>query len=164
MLGRMRSSYLVGSLAVVAVAASCGGGAPAAEDPSSAAGESEAGEKAAPAAEEEVAWADMDHDQRLEYMGTVVLPTMEKLFKAYDAEGFSDFGCKTCHGEDGEAVNYKLPNGLYALPPADPVAAAKEYDAEVTAFMQDKVNPEMAKLLGTEVGNGFSCMTCHEAE
>ncbi len=164
MFGHIRLSVLGTALASATAVASCGGSTPQAEAPSAADGEaSESGEQkaAAPAsAVEETAWADMDREQRLEFMGTVVMPAMEKMFKEYDAEGFGEFGCKTCHGEDMEAVDYKLPNGLYALPASDPVAAAKDYDAEVTAFMLDKVTPQMAELLGEEV----TCMSCHEAE
>jgi hypothetical protein len=62
-----------------------------------------------------------------------------------------------------EAVDYKLPNGLFSLPAANPVEAAKEYDAAVTSFMVDKITPKMAELL--QLGpTEFGCFSCHDRE
>ncbi len=147
------------SLALV----SCGGSTPAPADATStdtAAAAVGEGDSESPAP---VAWKDMDREQRLEFMGLTVMPAMEKLFKEYDAEAYAEFKCQTCHGEDMEAVDYKLPNGLYSLPEANPVESAKEYDAEVTAFMVDKITPKMAELL-QEGPNEFGCLSCHEKE
>src|SRR5690242_1157317 len=54
-------------------------------------------------------WATMDRDARLTYMGTTVLPTMKEAFKQ---RGFDTFKCANCHGEDYQAVDFKMPNDL----------------------------------------------------
>lgn len=143
----------------------CGGTTPAAQEPGAT---SDAVEQRADAAgalgEGEVAWKDMNREQRLEYMGVTVMPAMKALFQEYDPEGYAEFKCQTCHGEDMEQADFEMPNGLYALPAADPITAAKEYDAEVTAFMLEKLTPKMAELLGMQPGEEMTCMSCHEAE
>lgn len=106
----------------------------------------------------------MNREQRLEFMGTTVQPAMDKLFKEYDPVGFKVFKCQTCHGQDMRAVDYRLPNGLYALPETDTLEASKDYDERMTQFMMEQVTPKMAELLGTEPGKAFGCFSCHEKE
>lgn len=145
-------------LAVVA----CGGSTPAPADATSDS-TSEAVSGAEADTPKELAWKEMNREQRLEFMGVTVMPVMDKLFKAYDAEGFAEFKCQTCHGPDMEAVDYKMPNGLFSLPAANPVESAKEYDAPMTAFMLDELTPKMAELL--QLGpTEFGCFSCHEKE
>jgi hypothetical protein len=149
--------------AVVLLVAGCGG-APAPQDASnveSAATESGQSSSAEP---EQVAWADMDRDQRMEFMGLTVLPGMKKLFQDYDAKGFAEFKCQTCHGKDMKEVDYKMPNGLFALTKPDPIPDATDYDAEMTKFMQETVKPEMANMLGMKTDTEFGCFNCHDTE
>jgi len=157
----LRLGILCGGLVL-----SCGGSKPEAADPSSAEGETstdsaavESSGDAAGGAETKLAWADMDREQRLEFMGVEVMPKMKTMFQEFDAESYAEFKCQTCHGEDMEQVDYKMPNGLFALPKDDPVAAGKDYDEKVTDFML-KVSPAMKELLGTQV----TCNTCHDVE
>jgi cytochrome c553 len=105
----------------------------------------------------------------MEFMGLYVLPKMKALFQEHDAKQFKDFKCQTCHGDDMEAVDFKMPNALYALPAANTLEAAKDYDAKITDFMVATVMPSMAELLGAEplnpqTGQGFSCFNCHQKE
>ena len=109
---------------------------------------------------------DMNWDQRKEYMGIFVFPAMKKAFKAHDEALYKKFTCDTCHGDDAKEVKYAMPtDSIYPLPKDDPLTAAKDYDEEVTKFMEEVVVPEMATLLKEEPGpNGFWCMECHPAE
>lgn len=116
-----------------------------------------------------IPWSQKDRQQRMEYMGLYVLPKMKALFQEHDAKQFKDFKCQTCHGDDMEAVDFKMPNALYALPAENTLEAAKDYDAKITDFMASKVMPSMAELLGAEplnpqTGQGFSCFNCHQKE
>ncbi len=140
---------------VGAIVAACAGSQTPTETPDS---------EAQAAGTEALAWKDMDRDQRMEFMGLTVLPEMKKLFQEADPEGYKDFKCQTCHGENMQEVDYKLPNGLFALEKPDPIPASKEYDEEVTAFMMDKVVPRMAELMQMEPVKEFGCFNCHEAE
>jgi hypothetical protein len=137
----------------------CGGSSKAAEDPS-----------AAGTATGEVTWKDKTHEQRLDWMGLEVFPKMKGVFSEFDAERFSKFRCQTCHGDDMEMVDFKMPSSkLYALPRKDVLKSAREYDAKVTDFMLGTVMPKMADLIdmppydpGTK--SGFGCFGCHPME
>lgn len=116
-----------------------------------------------------VPWAQKKRQQREDWMGLEVLPQMKALFIEEDAEGYADFQCQVCHGDDMEIVGFEMPSAsLFALSPTDPVGAAMEYDEEVTDFMVAKVVPKMAALLSTEPfdpesQSGFGCFGCHPA-
>src|SRR5690606_28321712 len=79
----------------------CGGPAAPAEEQG---GEPTSG--AEQAEERSVAWSEMTHEQKAEYMATVVVPRMRPLFQAFDAEEFAEFGCATCHGENAREVGF----------------------------------------------------------
>jgi hypothetical protein len=160
-----RSKSPLSSYIVAIVVAGCGGGSPAqdASDVESASSEGE-GADAPTESEAEIAWADMNRDQRMEYMGLTVLPGMKALFEQYDPKGFAEFKCQTCHGDDMQAVDYAMPNGLFALSKPDPIPDSMDYDADMTKFMLEKVKPEMAKMLGQESNPEFGCFNCHDAE
>jgi len=141
--------------------------APTAETPESEAPEAEPEEEATEPGAPNIAWADKDAAQRKEFMGVYVFPKMKDSFKAHDAERFGTFKCQTCHGEDGKANGYKMPNDeIIPLPADNPIEMARDFDAEVTTFMVDVVVPEMGELLGQTVdattGKGeFGCHACH---
>jgi len=40
-------------------------------------------------------WAQMTPEQKGHYMAEHVVPTMQPLFQAYDAQRYADFGCQT---------------------------------------------------------------------
>jgi hypothetical protein len=102
-------------------------------------------------------------------MALYVVPKMKPIFQAQDARAYAGFVCQTCHGEDMEQVNFKMPNQLYALAADNPIEAAMEDDAETTHFMVQRVVPAMAKLLDVEPSSagkvdGFGCFGCHQKE
>lgn len=106
----------------------------------------------------------------MEFMGLFFFPKMKAVFQKHDPAGYRQFRCQTCHGDDMEAVNFKMPSGLYTLPKVDPVKAAHDYDEKTTAFMTGEVEPAAQELLGivqvpgTDQGPGRSCSLCHGAE
>jgi len=136
----------------------CGGSSKSAQDAS-----------AAGAGKSEVPWQDKTHAQRMDWMGLQVFPKMRSVFTEFDADRFSDFSCQTCHGEDMEMIDFKMPNKLYALSRKDTLQSAREFDAKVTDFMVSSVLPKMAGLLDMqpydrETKSGFGCFGCHPAE
>lgn len=143
---------------MVAAVLGCGGAKKGAEDPSN--GESEASHG--------TPWKDKSREQRMDWMGLAVFPKMRAVFQEYDAS-YAKLDCQTCHGSNMEMVDFKMPNSLFSLPKTNTLDWAKDYDAQVTAFMNEQVVPEMAKLLDMqpydpETGKGFGCLDCHPAE
>jgi hypothetical protein len=110
----------------------------------------------------ETPWGKKTHSERMEFMGLYFFPKMRAVFQAHDARAYAQFRCQTCHGEDMEAVDYRMPNGLYGLPSQDPVGAAQAYDAATTAFMVSDVAKSAVELLGE--GGTDACHLCHRTE
>ncbi|MEO8177761.1 MAG: hypothetical protein ABI895_02905 [Deltaproteobacteria bacterium] len=137
----------------------CGGSAQSAQDPA-----------AAGSGKSEVQWKDKTREQRMDWMGLQVFPKMKGVFTEFDADRFSGFACQTCHGDDMEMVDFKMPTKkLYGLPRKDVLKSAREYDAKVTDFMLGTVMPKMAELLDmqpydSETKSGFGCFGCHPME
>lgn len=115
------------------------------------------------------AWADMDHEQRAQYMHDVVVPRMRTVFQEHDAERFASFGCATCHGANAREVDFHMPNTLHPLNPQEiPALFSSEDEAtrSFAEFMAGPVEHTMAELLGEQpfdpaTGEGFGCMNCH---
>lgn len=118
-------------------------------------------------------WKDMTAQQRGKYMKEVITPKMRVAFQQFDGEEFKEFGCDTCHGKQGKARKFKMPNpDIYALPgsPAG-FGALMEKKPKMMKFMAETVKPQMAALLGVhefdpkkaEAG-GFGCIACHTAK
>ena len=162
----------IASVAVLLATAACGGGA-ATSPPTTSPAEAPA-EPVVEAPPADMAFKDMNDDQRKAFMKTVVLPRMKEVFVAFDAAEFGDMDCTTCHGEDAKAGKFEMPNAkLPALPGTqdgwDKLMADPD-DARWLKFMAETVKPEMAKLLkmsefdpATGVGD-FSCHNCHTEE
>jgi hypothetical protein len=147
--------------------------------PSSAAPEPTASPAApAAAAPEKVAgppkpWKEMSKQERGKYMKDVVTPKMRVTFQAYDADLFAKFDCSTCHGKEPKKHNFKMPSpDLHALPntPELFMAALKVKPSwpKWTKFMGEKVEPQVAALLGRPAFDpkkpdptAFSCNGCH---
>jgi hypothetical protein len=116
---------------------------------------------------------DMNHDQRVEFMKTVVMPEMKPLFVAFDPK-FEEMNCKTCHGAGAENGKFEMPNpDLPVLPGTEEAFGEYMKDPEHARwamFMIEKVKPTMAGLLQVAefdpaTGTGeFSCASCHTME
>jgi len=123
---------------------------------------------AAASAAKEIAWADMNKDQRLEYMKSVVAPRMKQVFVNFSPDRFSKMNCMTCHGDSAADGSFKMPNPRLPKLPTTP-DGFKKLAAEKPAvmdFMKNEVKPKMAALLGApeynpETKSGFGCMECH---
>ena len=57
------------------------------------------------------------------------------------------FRCQTCHGENMEQADFRMPNGLHPLSSDDPVKAALAEDEPAARFMVETVVPTMNELL-----------------
>ena len=116
----------------------------------------------------EIPWGKKNRTQKLEYMGIFVYPKMKGLFQGYSAEEFKSFKCQTCHGQDMEKVDFRMPNALYSLSAENTITEATSYDPKKTEFMQTKVLPTMAELLGMKhnptTNRDFGCFNCHPKE
>ena len=87
-------------------------------------------------------------------MTFAVLPTMARLFQEHDGARDPSLTCRSCHGADAERVAYRMPHGLPPLP-AD---WRGKVDARTAEFMEQRVTPAMADLLGKE---SYGCFGCH---
>jgi hypothetical protein len=100
-------------------------------------------------------------------MEFVVHPSMARLFQQHDRKPAPDLTCRTCHGADAEAVQYKMPHGLPALDPAHlPDGSGTDARARTAKFMIEEVTPKMIELLEVSPWNpqtkrGFGCFSCH---
>src|SRR5260370_29490764 len=154
---------LMSWLLLASASVACGGAQPPAggpPPPSSA--------EAPVAAARGVAWKDMNHAQRMDYMKKVVFPKMKDEFIGYDAKRYSEMNCLTCHGDGAKDGSFKMPNPKLPKLPAEEAGFKKlgEQKPDVMKFMGGKVVPDMAKLLSEEPFNpqthqGFGCFACH---
>jgi hypothetical protein len=114
----------------------------------------------------------MNHDQRVEFMKTVVLPKTQALFVAFDPK-FKDMDCETCHGDGATNGDFKMPNPkLHPLPNSEEAFMAwigkEPAEGKWAGFMSQQLEPLMGQLLEmpvfdpkTKTGE-FSCKSCHE--
>ena len=102
--------------------------------------------------------------EKAAFMKQKVMPVMSKAFKDHDADEFSNFSCKTCHGADMK------PKPVQALPELhfkDGKLAEAEKEPEMVKFMHEVVAPQMAELFGKKpydpaTNTGFGCGGCHK--
>ena len=122
------------------------------------------------AAGKKIDWDKMDVNAKKGYMKKTVLPTMKKLFVAFDKKRYGSMGCPTCHGEKASEHKFKMPNAeLPKLPqPTDRAGfmALQQKKPEAAKFMGTQVKPTIAALLGKpewQPSNpeGFGCYGCH---
>lgn len=152
---------------VLAIAgASCGGAAAAPRSaPSAPTAAAVADGWATPPSDD--SWANASWEDRHDTMEFVVHPSMARLFQAHYHEPAPDMTCRTCHGADAEAVQYKMPHGLPALDPAHlPDPSGSDARAKTAKFMIEEVTPKMIELLDVAPYNpttkrGFGCFNCH---
>lgn len=180
----MRRSYSILALALclpLYAAAGCGGSAPVAEAPEPPPADTSAdmAEEPPAAVEPEEApaeappppkWADMNMEQKKSHMMKVVMPSMGKLFKEYDATKYADFSCATCHGPGAKEGKFDMPSAsLPKLPAKGDFKALSKAHPKVMEFMATQVMPTMAKNLdmepySAETGTGFGCYGCHQSK
>ncbi|MFT2139538.1 hypothetical protein, partial [Bacillus cereus] len=60
----------------------------------------------------DVPFEQLDHDQRIQFMKQVVVPTMKPLFQEHKPGQFAKFGCKTCHGDAADRGEFLLPSDM----------------------------------------------------
>jgi hypothetical protein len=117
-----------------------------------------------------VPWVQMTRGQRLDYMIKTVMPKMKATFVAFDEKRFGRMDCATCHGDGVERTTFSLPNAaLPKLLEPDLFAKHRQATPEITKFMLEKVEPQMASLLEVPefdpaTRKGLSCYLCHTRE
>ncbi len=163
----MAWKYLsLASLAVIAACSSSSSNQGASTTPpaavTQAAGDANATASAASGA---AAWGSMSHEQKMDYMQNTVMPEMRRMFQEFDGQRFANFSCRTCHGENPQAVNWHMPNGIAPLDPSTIPAMFASQD-RMHVFMTQRLWPRMTALLGKQPYNpethqGFGCMGCH---
>jgi len=117
-----------------------------------------------------VPWKDMTKEQKGKYMKAAVMPKMKPLFQAYDADAYKKFDCRTCHGKDAKAKEFKMPNAELPVLPGTMAGFGELQKKKPKAmkFMAETVKPQMAALLGLPDFDpkkpdpkAFGCMACH---
>lgn len=110
-------------------------------------------------------WAEMDHDERMQHMGAVVMPRLQAVFEAHDAKRFADFGCVTCHGEGARDGSFEMPNpNLAELDAANLYRKHRQESPDMVKLMWKEVEPAMGEALAETYGMGgaqVSCASCH---
>ena len=116
----------------------------------------------------ETPWAEMNKEQRIDYMKSTVLPRMKQAFTNFSPDRYGKMNCVTCHGDSAADGSFKMPNPKLPKLPATPdgfkqLAADKPAAME---FMKNEVKPRVASMLGVpefnpETKTGFGCMECH---
>lgn len=146
-------------VATVIVLAACGSTPAATTTPKEAEG-------AATVALPDLPFDKLDRDQRVAFMKQKVVPQMKPIFQSHDSKDFSDFGCKTCHGDQAKQGHFDMPNPK--LPKLNFKDMSK-FDKDDIEWMQKQVEPTMARILdlplySKENPKGFSCLNCHTTE
>ncbi len=98
-----------------------------------------------------------------------VHPVMRQVFQTFDKDRYEGlkFECTPCHEPNVAVTKYKMPN-----PKLSPVPAYGSEDwkamenARIVKFMQARVTPVMAQLLGYDPndaskGDAVTCYACH---
>lgn len=115
-------------------------------------------------------WKKMSHDDKKDFMKTVVMPRMRKEFRAFDSVRFEKIMCKTCHGDGVANESYKMPNAKLPKLPNSAEGWKKlssTKDSVIMKFMANTIKPKMAELLGLTPFDpqsnpkGFGCHNCH---
>jgi hypothetical protein len=109
----------------------------------------------------------MTKEQRLNHMKMVIQPTMGKVFTAFDAKRFGEFGCATCHGpQKNQDPHQALPKLTLSGDGFKKLSAEKP---AMMKFMSELVTPAMATAMGEKpfdpaTKTGFGCAGCHTVQ
>jgi hypothetical protein len=108
----------------------------------------------------------LNHDERIEFMKTRVVPAMQPVFVQHDASKYASFGCRTCHGPTADDGEFHMPSGSLPKLTGD---LTKKFPRAKLDWMLMEVKPTMAKLLKQKEWSpddpyGFDCYACHERE
>jgi len=113
-------------------------------------------------------WNTWSHAKKLAYMRSTVLGEEQKVFAAYEPHRYRSLACRDCHGSGVEDGSFRMPNPDLPKLCGGPECFKElvEKEPEVLRFMQQRVVPETARLLGVpafefEKHVGFSCFQCH---
>jgi hypothetical protein len=113
-------------------------------------------------------WATWSHEQKLAYMKSGFIEAERAIFATWEPVRFKELTCRNCHGPGVVDGNFRLPNPdlPHLYPGADGFKELAAHEPEVLAFMQKRLVPETARLLGVpafdfEAHTGFSCYQCH---
>ncbi len=96
-------------------------------------------------------WAPLTWEERHDTMTWSLLPAMMPVFQKTFATALPKLNCRTCHGQDAERVQYRMPNGLPALDPAH----------LPTGHVADAMRNEVTPLLTQILGKPETCFSCH---
>lgn len=99
----------------------------------------------------DTAFADLDHEQRIELMKTHVLPVITPVFQRHDRTKFATVDCKTCHAEG----TWQMPNRELAILDLEDLSAHEPADVE---WMKTEIIPAMRQVLRDPT---LRCARCH---
>lgn len=114
---------------------------------------------------------DLSREEQVDYMKTIVLPTMHPMFRDWEPDEFQEMTCAACHGKGAQDRTFEMPNPDLPRLPGGPDGFERlmAEEPEATTFMAQVVVPRMAALLGEkpydpETKKGFGCFDCHMTE
>ncbi len=113
-------------------------------------------------------WATWSHERKLAYMTTTFMNEERKIFASWEPVRFRNLECRTCHGIGAADGTFTMPNTdlAHLIPGKEGYQELLTHEPELFTFMQKKLVPETARLLGLppfdmEKHTGFSCYQCH---
>jgi hypothetical protein len=113
-------------------------------------------------------WTTWTHEQKLAYMRTTFIDEERKIFASWEPVRFRNLECRTCHGIGAVNGTFAMPNKdlAHLIPGKEGYQELLTHEPELFTFMQKKLVPETARLLGLpafdmEKHTGFSCYQCH---
>jgi hypothetical protein len=113
-------------------------------------------------------WATWSREQKLAYMKSGFIDAERAIFASWEPVRFRNLECRDCHGPGVADSTFRLPNPdlPHLAPGAEGFQELAKHEPEVLWFMQKRLVPETARLLGVpafdfEAHTGFSCYQCH---
>jgi len=115
---------------------------------------------------QERSFDELNHDERIEFMLTSVVPAMQPIFVEQDAKRYQTFGCETCHGKAAADGQFHMPSDALPKLGGD---LTKKFSRAKLDWMLTEVKPTMARLLKQKEWSpqdpyGFDCYSCHAHE